>query len=67
MSAEPKKLTGLQKPLNISADLAKIIGTKKGEQVLSLNFQYFYLNLVKALALGNSLLTCVFRFRAHRL
>ena len=28
-----KKLTGLQMPLNISPELAKIIGTKKGEQV----------------------------------
>merc|ERR1719238_1470147 len=28
-----KKLTGLQKPLDISPALAKIIGTKKGEQV----------------------------------
>merc|ERR1712210_181945 len=28
-----KKLTGLQMPLNISSELAKIIGTKKGEQV----------------------------------
>merc|ERR1711933_332710 len=27
------KLTGLQMPLNISPELAKIIGTKKGEQV----------------------------------
>ena len=53
--SEPKKLTGLQKPLNISADLAKIIGTKKGEQVLSLNLQYFNLNLVKALVLANPL------------
>merc|ERR1712212_869312 len=31
--SEPKKLTGLQKPLDISTALAKIIGTKKGEQV----------------------------------
>jgi len=31
--APPKKLTGLQKPLDISAALAKVIGTKKGEQV----------------------------------
>ena len=31
--SEPKKLTGLQKPLDISPALAKIIGTKKGEQV----------------------------------
>ena len=29
----PKKLTGLQMPLDISTALAKIIGTKKGEQV----------------------------------
>ena len=28
-----KKATGIQKPLNVSAALAKIIGTKKGEQV----------------------------------
>ena len=27
------KQTGLQKPLNVSDTLAKIIGTKKGEQV----------------------------------
>ena len=27
------KQTGLQKPLNVSDILAKIIGTKKGEQV----------------------------------
>ena len=33
--SEPKKLTGIQKPLDISTALAKIIGTKKGEQVLS--------------------------------
>ena len=31
--SEPKKLTGIQKPLDISTALAKIIGTKKGEQV----------------------------------
>ena len=31
--AAPKKLTGLQMPLDISPELAKIIGTKKGEQV----------------------------------
>ena len=31
--AAPKKLTGLQMPLDISTELAKIIGTKKGEQV----------------------------------
>ena len=55
MSAEPKKLTGLQKPLNISADLAKIIGTKKGEQVLLFHLQYFSLNLVKVLVLANPL------------
>jgi hypothetical protein len=30
--ASPKK-TGIQMPLNISPALAKIIGTKKGEQV----------------------------------
>ena len=30
-----KKATGIQKPLNVSAALAKIIGTKKGEQVTS--------------------------------
>ena len=29
----PKKLTGLQMPLDISSDLAKIIASKKGEQV----------------------------------
>ena len=29
----PKKLTGLQMPLDISTDLAKVIGSKKGEQV----------------------------------
>ena len=29
----PKKLTGLQMPLDISPDLAKIIASKKGEQV----------------------------------
>ena len=29
----PKKLTGLQMPLDVSLALAKIIGTKKGEQV----------------------------------
>ena len=29
----PKKLTGLQMPLDVSTALAKIIGTKKGEQV----------------------------------
>merc|ERR1712243_51782 len=28
-----KKLTGLQMPLNVSPELALIIGTKKGEQV----------------------------------
>ena len=28
-----RKATGIQKPLNVSAALAKIIGTKKGEQV----------------------------------
>ena len=28
-----KKATGIQKPLNVSVALAKIIGTKKGEQV----------------------------------
>ena len=33
--SEPKKLTGIQKPLDISTALAKIIGTKKGEQVHS--------------------------------
>ena len=34
MSEKPeKKLTGLQMPLNVSPELAKIIGTKKGEQV----------------------------------
>ena len=33
--SEPKKLTGIQKPLDISTALAKIIGTKKGEQVQS--------------------------------
>ena len=33
MSSPPKKLTGLQAPLDISAALAKIIGTDKGEQV----------------------------------
>merc|ERR1712058_82926 len=32
MSSSPKK-TGLQAPLDISDDLAKIIGTAKGEQV----------------------------------
>ena len=32
--SEPKKLTGIQKPLDISTALAKIIGTKKGEQVV---------------------------------
>ena len=31
--AAPKKLTGLQMPLDISPELAKVIGTKKGEQV----------------------------------
>ena len=31
--SEPKKLTGLQKPLDISPALAKIIGTKKGEKI----------------------------------
>ena len=31
--AAPKKLTGIQMPLNISAELAKVIGSKKGEQV----------------------------------
>ena len=30
-----KKLTGLQMPLNVSPELALIIGTKKGEQVCS--------------------------------
>ena len=29
-----KKATGIQKPLNVSVALAKIIGTKKGEQVI---------------------------------
>ena len=29
----PKKLTGLQMPLDVSPALAAIIGTKKGEQV----------------------------------
>ena len=29
----PKKLTGLQMPLDISTDLAKVIASKKGEQV----------------------------------
>merc|ERR1712082_156015 len=34
MSEKPeKKMTGLQMPLNVSPELAKIIGTKKGEQV----------------------------------
>ena len=31
--APPKKLTGIQMPLDISTALAKVIGTKKGEQV----------------------------------
>ena len=42
--SEPKKLTGLQKPLDISAALAKIIGTKKGEQVLFKNSGYWPAN-----------------------
>ena len=32
-TAAPKKLTGIQMPLNVSAELAKVIGSKKGEQV----------------------------------
>merc|ERR1711934_768116 len=35
-----KKLTGLQMPLNISPELAKIIGTKKGEQVIKKLWAY---------------------------
>ena len=34
-----KKATGIQKPLNVSAALAKIIGTKKGEQVTQIHLQ----------------------------
>ena len=36
--SETKKMTGIQKPLDISAALAKIIGTKKGEQVFGFSF-----------------------------
>ena len=48
-----KKATGIQKPLNVSAALAKIIGTKKGEQVTQIHLQvglvfynrYFHLSI----------------------
>ena len=33
-----KKKGGVNKPLEVSADLAKIIGTKKGEQVKFLSY-----------------------------
>ena len=38
--SETKKMTGIQKPLDISAALAKIIGTKKGEQVFRFSLSW---------------------------
>ena len=39
--SETKKMTGIQKPLDISAALAKIIGTKKGEQVFGFGVSWY--------------------------
>ena len=39
--SETKKMTGIQKPLDISAALAKIIGTKKGEQVFGFGISLY--------------------------
>ena len=44
--SETKKMTGIQKPLDISAALAKIIGTKKGEQVFGFGISWHAATLV---------------------
>ena len=54
--SETKKLTGIQKPLEVSSALAKIIGTKKGEQVLVYKKKSWSLYLLVLLPLKSELL-----------